>query len=172
MLKHDGQKRQTNEDYYIHPFNVALIIVSLGMDSESIAAALLHDVVEDTDATIDDIKREFGDEVALLVDGVTKIGRLNFTTKEQQQAESLRKMLIAMGQDIRVIIIKLADRLHNMRTIDAMSPQKQRDKSVETLEIYAPDSAPGSVSDPLKRSLKIWRLSTSIPLPTRKLKTC
>ena len=138
VLKHDGQKRQTNEDYYIHPFNVALIIVSLGMDSESIAAALLHDVVEDTDATIDDIKREFGDEVALLVDGVTKIGRLNFTTKEQQQAESLRKMLIAMGQDIRVIIIKLADRLHNMRTIDAMSPQKQRDKSVETLEIYAP----------------------------------
>ena len=91
------------------------------MDSESIAAALLHDVVEDTDATIDDIKREFGDEVALLVDGVTKIGRLNFTTKEQQQAESLRKMLIAMGQDIRVIIIKLADRLHNMRTIDAVS---------------------------------------------------
>ena len=110
VLKHDGQKRWTNEDYYIHPFNVALIIVSLGMDSESIAAALLHDVVEDTDATVEDIKREFGDEVALLVDGVTKIGRLNFTTKEQQQAESLRKMLIAMGQDIRVIIIKLADR--------------------------------------------------------------
>ena len=138
VLKHDGQKRWTNEDYYIHPFNVALIIVSLGMDSESIAAALLHDVVEDTDATVEDIKREFGDEVALLVDGVTKIGRLNFTTKEQQQAESLRKMLIAMGQDIRVIIIKLADRLHNMRTIDAMPAQKQRDKSVETLEIYAP----------------------------------
>lgn len=138
VLKHDGQKRWTNEDYYIHPFNVALIIVSLGMDSESIAAALLHDVVEDTDATVEDVKREFGDEVALLVDGVTKIGRLNFTTKEQQQAESLRKMLIAMGQDIRVIIIKLADRLHNMRTIDAMPAQKQRDKSVETLEIYAP----------------------------------
>ena len=138
VLKHNGQKRWTNEDYYIHPFNVALIIVSLGMDSESIAAALLHDVVEDTDATVEDVKREFGDEVALLVDGVTKIGRLNFTTKEQQQAESLRKMLIAMGQDIRVIIIKLADRLHNMRTIDAMPAQKQRDKSVETLEIYAP----------------------------------
>lgn len=136
--KHAGQKRYTNEDYYIHPFNVASIIVSLGMDSESVAAALLHDVVEDTDAALDDIKREFGDEVALLVDGVTKIGRLNFSTKEQQQAESLRKMLIAMGQDIRVIIIKLADRLHNMRTIDAMPEQKQRDKSVETLEIYAP----------------------------------
>lgn len=135
---HDGQKRYTNEDYYIHPYNVASIIVSLGMDSESIAAALLHDVVEDTETTVEDIKREFGSEVALIVDGVTKIGRLNFYTKEQQQAESLRKMLIAMGQDIRVIIIKLADRLHNMRTIDAMPEQKQRDKSLETLEIYAP----------------------------------
>ena len=138
VLKHEGQKRSTGEPYYTHPFNVALIIVSLGMDSKAIAAALLHDVVEDTDATLEDIKCEFGEEVALLVDGVTKIGRLNFSTKEQQQAESLRKMLIAMGQDIRVIIIKLADRLHNMRTIDAMTPQKQRDKSVETLEIYAP----------------------------------
>ena len=138
VLKHEGQKRCTDEDYYIHPFNVALIIVTLGMDSESIAAALLHDVVEDTDTSIEDIKRGFGDDVALLVDGVTKIGRLNFTTKEQQQAESLRKMLIAMGQDIRVIIIKLADRLHNMRTLDAVPEQKQRDKSLETLEIYAP----------------------------------
>lgn len=135
---HDGQKRVSKEDYYIHPYNVAKIIVSLGMDSQSIAAALLHDVVEDTQATVEDIKREFGAEVALIVDGVTKIGRLNFSTKEQQQAESLRKMLIAMGQDIRVIIIKLADRLHNMRTIDAMPLQKQRDKSVETLEVYAP----------------------------------
>jgi len=138
VTAHEGQKRLSNEDYYIHPFNVAKILVTLGMDSQSIAAALLHDVVEDTDATIEDITRDFGSEVALLVDGVTKIGRLNFSTKEQQQAESLRKMLIAMGQDIRVIIIKLADRLHNMRTIDSMPEQKQRDKSVETLEIYAP----------------------------------
>ena len=138
VTAHEGQKRWTREDYYIHPFNVAKIIVSLGMDSQSIAAALLHDVVEDTDYTLEDIKAEFGDEVALLVDGVTKIGRLNFSTKEQQQAESLRKMLIAMVHDIRVIIIKLADRLHNMRTIDAVPEQKQRDKSVETLEIYAP----------------------------------
>ena len=135
---HDGQKRVSKEDYYIHPYNVAKILVSLGMDSESIAAALLHDVVEDTDISIEEIEREFGKEVALIVDGVTKIGRLNFSTKEQQQAESLRKMLIAMGQDIRVIIIKLADRLHNLRTIDAMPSQKQRDKSVETLEVYAP----------------------------------
>lgn len=135
---HEGQKRLTNEKYYIHPLNVAKIIVKLGMDSESVAASLLHDVVEDTDTSLDFIKKEFGAEVALLVDGVTKIGRLSFSSKEQQQAESLRKMLIAMGKDIRVIIIKLADRLHNMRTIDAMSDSKQREKSLETLEIYAP----------------------------------
>ncbi len=135
---HMGQKRMTREEYYTHPFNVAKIIATLGMDSQSIAAALLHDVVEDTDVTVEDIKKNFGDEVALLVDGVTKIGRISISSKEQQQAESLRKMLIAMGKDIRVIIIKLADRLHNMRTIDAMPAQKQRDKSLETLEVYAP----------------------------------
>ncbi|MBE6732511.1 MAG: bifunctional (p)ppGpp synthetase/guanosine-3',5'-bis(diphosphate) 3'-pyrophosphohydrolase [Ruminococcaceae bacterium] len=135
---HEGQKRWTKEDYYIHPYNVAKIIVSLGMDSQSIAAALLHDVVEDTKTSIEFVKKEFGNDVALLVDGVTKIGRLSFNSKEQEQAESLRKMLIAMGKDIRVIIIKLADRLHNMRTIDAVPEQKQRDKSLETLEVYAP----------------------------------
>lgn len=135
---HAGQKRASNEEYYTHPLNVAIIIVSLGMDSQSVAAALLHDVVEDTEATVDDVKANFGPDVALLVDGVTKIGRLSFTTKEQQQAESLRKMLIAMGKDIRVIIIKLADRLHNMRTLSAMPEQKQRDKALETLEVYAP----------------------------------
>ena len=135
---HKGQKRWTNEEYYIHPFHVAKIIISLGMDTQSIAAALLHDVVEDTEATVEYIKKEFGADVALLVDGVTKIGRLSISSKEQQQAESLRKMLIAMGKDIRVIIIKLADRLHNMRTLDAVPDQKQRDKSLETLEVYAP----------------------------------
>lgn len=135
---HEGQKRISGEDYYYHPYNVAKIVVSLGMDTQSVVASLLHDVVEDTDYTAEDIRQMFGAEVELLVDGVTKIGKLNFSTKEQQQAESLRKMLIAMGQDIRVIIIKLADRLHNMRTIDAMREQKQRDISVETLEIYAP----------------------------------
>ncbi len=138
VKQHEGQKRLSGEDYYVHPFNVAVILVGLGMDSQSIAAALLHDVVEDTDISIEDIQREFGEDVALLVDGVTKIGRLSFTTKEQQQAESLRKMLIAMGKDIRVIIIKLADRLHNMRTLYAMPEQKQRDKALETLEVYAP----------------------------------
>ena len=135
---HDGQKRWTNEEYYIHPYNVAKIIISLGMDSQSVAATLLHDVVEDTPATLEDIKSLFGEEVALLVDGVTKIGKISINSKEQQQAESLRKMLIAMGKDIRVIIIKLADRLHNMRTLDAIPEYKQREKSLETLEIYAP----------------------------------
>ena len=135
---HDGQKRFTNEDYYIHPFSVAKILIEMGMDTPSVVASLLHDVVEDTDTTLADIEKIFGKEVALLVDGVTKIGRLSFTTKEQQQAENLRKMLIAMGKDIRVIIIKLADRLHNMRTLDAMRESKQLEKSVETLELYAP----------------------------------
>ncbi len=138
VLAHDGQKRYTDEEYYIHPFNVAKILLEMGMDTESIVAGLLHDVVEDTEISLETISKEFGSQVAALVDGVTKIGRLSFTTKEQQQAENLRKMLIAMGKDIRVIIIKLADRLHNMRTIDAMPEQKQRDKSLETIEVYAP----------------------------------
>ena len=138
VTMHAGQKRWTNEEYYIHPLSVAKIIISLGLDSQAIAATLLHDVVEDTEATLEDVKRLFGDEVALLVDGVTKIGRISINSKEQEQAESLRKMLIAMGKDIRVIIIKLADRLHNMRTLDAIPEHKQREKSLETLEIYAP----------------------------------
>ena len=138
VTMHSGQKRWTNEEYYIHPLSVAKIIISMGMDSQSVAACLLHDVVEDTKATKKDIKEMFGAEVALLVDGVTKIGKISINSKEQQQAESLRKMLIAMGKDIRVIIIKLADRLHNMRTLDAIPETKQREKSLETLEIYAP----------------------------------
>ncbi len=135
---HKGQYRQSSEEFYNHPFNVAKIIIGLGMDSQSIAASLLHDVVEDTKVSLEEIKTIFGGDVALLVDGVTKIGRIQYTSREQQQAESLRKMLIAMGKDIRVIIIKLADRLHNMRTIDSMSEEKQLEKSLETIEIYAP----------------------------------
>ena len=135
---HEGQLRSSGEAYYYHPFHVCEIIISLGMDSQSIAAALLHDVVEDTPITLDEIKENFGEEVALIVDGVTKIGRIFFSTKEQQQAESLRKMLVAMGKDIRVIVIKLADRLHNMRTLDAMPEQKRRDVALETMEVYAP----------------------------------
>ena len=135
---HKGQLRQSNEEYYIHPVSVAMIVAQLGLDSEAVCAALLHDTVEDTDTSLEDISKKFGNEVALLVDGVTKIGRLSFISKEEQQAESIRKMLIAMGKDIRVILIKLADRLHNMRTIDYMPQQKRRDKALETLEVYAP----------------------------------
>ena len=135
---HRGQFRKSSEEYYIHPLNVAKIIVSLGMDSQSIAAALLHDVVEDTEISSDEVKREFGEDVALLVDGVTKIGRIQYVSREQAQAESLRKMLIAMGKDIRVIVIKLADRLHNMRTLDSLPEEKQLEKSLETIEVYAP----------------------------------
>lgn len=135
---HRGQYRKSKEEFYFHPFSVAKIIVGLGMDSESIAAALLHDVVEDTEIELEQIKSMFGTDVALIVDGVTKIGRIQYVSREQQQAESLRKMLIAMAKDIRVIIIKLADRLHNMRTIDSMPDQKQRDKALETIEVYAP----------------------------------
>ncbi len=138
VTAHKGQRRSSHEEFYLHPYSVAKIIVQLGLDSEAVAAALLHDVVEDTAVTIEQVEKDFGPGVALLVDGVTKMGRISFSTKEQQQSENLRKMLIAMAQDIRVMIIKLADRLHNMRTIDAMSAQKQRDKSLETLEIYAP----------------------------------
>ncbi len=138
VTAHKGQYRKSKEEFYFHPYSVAKIIVQLGMDSESIAAALLHDVVEDTDIEIEQIKNMFGSDVALIVDGVTKIGRIQYISREQQQAESLRKMLIAMGKDIRVIIIKLADRLHNMRTIDSLPDQKQRDKALETIEIYAP----------------------------------
>ena len=135
---HKGQFRKSKEEFYFHPYSVAKIIVGLGMDSESIAAALLHDVVEDTEITLEEIRTTFGNDVALIVDGVTKIGRIQYISREQQQTESLRKMLIAMGKDIRVIIIKLADRLHNLRTLDSLPDQKQRDKALETIEIYAP----------------------------------
>lgn len=135
---HSGQYRFSKEEYYVHPLSVAIILAQMGMDSESIAAALLHDVIEDTDLTHDDIEKQFGKSVANLVEGVTKLGKIQFTSKEEFQNENLRKMLIAMNEDIRVIIIKLADRLHNMRTLDAMKESKQREKSVETLEIFAP----------------------------------
>ena len=135
---HNGVCRRSGEPYICHPLAVARLVLDLGMDSESIAAALLHDVVEDTPTTLDDLKAAFGEEVALLVDGVTKLTKLKFSSVEEQQAENLRKMLLAMSQDVRVMIIKLCDRLHNMRTGDAWPEQKRRDKAKETMEVYAP----------------------------------
>ncbi|MDD6275931.1 MAG: bifunctional (p)ppGpp synthetase/guanosine-3',5'-bis(diphosphate) 3'-pyrophosphohydrolase [Clostridia bacterium] len=135
---HKGQFRLSGEPYIVHPVSVAVILHDLGMDAESMAAALLHDVVEDTELTIEEVKKDFGEDVAILVEGVTKLGKVPLSTKEEQQAENIRKMLMAMSQDIRVIIIKLADRLHNMRTLAFMRPEKRREKSQETLEIYAP----------------------------------
>ena len=135
---HEGQFRRSGEPYIMHPVAVAKILFDLGMDNECIIGALLHDVVEDTPYDIDYIAREFGPEVALLVDGVTKLGQIPLSTREEVQAENIRKMFMAMNRDVRVIIIKLADRLHNMRTAKFWPPYKQREKSLETLEIYAP----------------------------------
>ena len=135
---HKNQLRQSGEPYIIHPIAVASILADLGMDSQSVAAALLHDTVEDTDVTKADIEREFGDEIAQLVDGVTKLAKVPTETKAEAQAENIRKMLLAMSNDIRVIIIKLADRLHNMRTIGYVREEKRRETALETLEIYAP----------------------------------
>ncbi len=135
---HKGQVRKSGEEYIIHPAHVALILAELGMDEDTIIAGLLHDVVEDTDYDTELLKLEFGEEVMLLVDGVTKLGGIKYEKKEDLQAENLRKMFLAMSKDIRVLIIKLADRLHNLRTIDFMAPDKVAEKCQETLEIYAP----------------------------------
>ena len=135
---HEGQYRKTGEAYVEHPVAVAAIVHELGLDTTSIVAALLHDVVEDTDITLEEIEKDFGKETAHLVDGVTKLGKIALLTQEEEQAENLRKMLLAMSQDIRVMLIKLCDRLHNMRTYEGWKPQKQRDKALEVMEVYAP----------------------------------
>lgn len=135
---HEGQKRNSGEKFFIHPVNVAMILAELNMDTDTIVAGLLHDVIEDTNITYEEIADKFGIEIANLVEGVTKLKKLKYKTKQENQAENLRKMVLAMANDIRVIIVKLADRLHNMRTLEYMSDEKRKEKALETLEIYAP----------------------------------
>jgi guanosine-3',5'-bis(diphosphate) 3'-pyrophosphohydrolase len=135
---HDGQQRQSGSDFIEHPVGAARICAELRLDEQTIAAALLHDVVEDTETDIEDVRAAFGDEIARLVEGVTKLTRISFQSREQAEAENYRKMIVAMSEDVRVILIKLADRLHNMRTIEYLGKQKQIQKAKETLEVYAP----------------------------------
>src|SRR3954453_18171828 len=135
---HDGQIRKSGDPYFSHPASVAGIIIELRLDTASVCAGLLHDVVEDTLATTEDIEKVFGQEVAFLVDGVTKLSKINFASKEDRQAENFRKMLVAMARDIRVLLVKLCDRLDNMRTLEFMKPDAQDRIARETMDIYAP----------------------------------
>jgi GTP pyrophosphokinase len=136
--RHAEQRRASGEDFIVHPIGVAKICAGMRLDTETLCAALLHDTVEDTSASLDEVKSEFGEEIGALVDGVTKLSGVTFQSRDDRQAENYRKMLVAMAQDIRVILIKLADRLHNMRTIGSMPKHKQQEKAKETLEIFAP----------------------------------
>jgi len=138
LKHHDGQTRASGEPYLVHPLEVALVLAEMKMDPVAVAAGLLHDSVEDTLVTIQDIREEFGEQVAHIVEGITKISKIDFATREEQQAENLRKMMLAMVDDIRVVLIKLADRLHNMRTLEHLQPERQHKIAEETLEIYAP----------------------------------
>ncbi len=135
---HAAQRRRSGEDFIVHPVGVARICASMRLDTETLCAALLHDTIEDTSASIEEVRERFGEEIAVIVDGVTKLTGITFQSRDEAQAENYRKMMVAMASDVRVILIKLADRLHNMRTIDAMPKQKQLSKARETLEIYAP----------------------------------
>src|SRR5213080_1151169 len=135
---HEGQQRRSGSDFIEHPVGVASICAQLRLDEQTLAAALLHDVVEDTDTDINDVRNEFGEEIAQLVEGVTKLTRIQFQSREQAEAENYRKMIVAMSEDVRVILIKLADRLHNLRTIEYLGKQKQIQKAKEALEVYAP----------------------------------
>src|ERR671927_709246 len=135
---HEGQQRRSGEEFVLHPWGAAKICAQLQLDDETIAAALLHDVVEDTEVDLEDVRAEFGDEIAKLVEGVTKLTRVQFQSREQAEAENYRKLIVAMAEDVRVILIKLADRLHNLREIEYLGKQKQVQKAKETLEVYAP----------------------------------
>ncbi len=134
----DEERRRSGEEFIVHPVGVAKICAGMRLDTETLCAALLHDTVEDTSASLEEVREEFGDEVAGLVDGVTKLTGITFQSRDEAQAENYRKMMVAMAADVRVILIKLADRLHNMRTIGAMPKHKQQEKAKEKLEIYAP----------------------------------
>jgi len=161
---HEGQRRKTGEPYIYHPLEVARILAGMQMDGKSIIAAILHDVIEDTESSKDQVEKEFGKDVAELVDGVSTIGQIKFSSKEEEQAENFRKMLLAMSRDIRVILIKLADRMHNMRTLGVMSREKQRRIARETLEIYAPIANRLGVR---QWAYELERLSFSILYPLR-----
>src|ERR1700685_2109837 len=138
LKHHEGQSRASGEPYLVHPLEVALVLAEMKMDPVAVAAGLLHDSVEDTSVTIVDIRKEFGEQVAHIVEGVTKISKIDFATREEAQAENLRKMMLAMVDDIRVVLIKLADRLHHMRTLEHLPPDRQQKIAQQTLEIYAP----------------------------------
>src|SRR6266404_3319255 len=135
---HAGQSRASGEPYLVHPLEVALVLAEMKMDPVSVVAGLLHDSVEDTSVTVVDIRKEFGEQVAHIVEGVTKISQIDFHSREEQQAENLRKMMLAMVDDIRVVLIKLADRLHNMRTLEHLPPDRQQKIARETLDIFGP----------------------------------
>ena len=135
---HDGQVRKTGDPFITHPLTVAYMLAQYGLDEETVAAAFLHDTVEDTDLTLDDLERQFGPEISRLIDGVTKLDRVRYSNREQAQAASIRKMVVAMAQDVRVLIIKLFDRLHNLRTVHALREEKQIRVARETLDVYAP----------------------------------
>src|SRR3954464_626960 len=138
LKHHAGQTRASGEPYLVHPLEVAIILAEMKLDSTAIAAGLLHDAIEDTPVTTEEISTDFGEQVAHIVEGVTKISKIDFASREERQAENLRKMMLAMVDDIRVVLIKLADRLHNMRTLEHLQPERQRKIAEETLEIYAP----------------------------------
>ena len=171
LKEHGHQRRSSGIPYIFHPVSVAYILVQLGMDNESVAAALLHDVVEDTPVTLDEIRKEFGNEIAELIDGVTKLGKIPYSSREVQQAENIRKMLMAMAKDIRVIIIKLADRLHNMRTIECMKEQHRRDKALENMEVYAPIAHRLGIRVLSRRKWRIYPYATLTLLAIVKLRT-
>ncbi|TDJ07622.1 MAG: bifunctional (p)ppGpp synthetase/guanosine-3',5'-bis(diphosphate) 3'-pyrophosphohydrolase [Deltaproteobacteria bacterium] len=171
---HIGQKRSSGEDYFIHPLNVAATLIKLRMDMDTIVAGLLHDVVEDCDVSPEEIEKEFSPGIAQIVLGLTKISKIKFKTKEESQAENFRKMVVAMAKDLRVIIVKLADRMHNMRTLQYMSDEKQKKKAQETLDIYVPlasrlgiNSVKGELEDLCLRFLKpdiYYRLAEKIAM--------